>query len=63
MFKFPFVEQGTYDRLECTAKHQIDPLIGGKIVEDVIPANIKGVLNHWMSEGYAYTSVKKSTTY
>lgn len=28
VFKFPSVERGTYDRLECTAKHQIYPLIG-----------------------------------
>ncbi len=59
VFKFPSVERGTYDRLECTAKHQIYPLIGEKIVGDVTPADIKSVLNHWMNEGYAYTTVKK----
>ena len=59
VFKFPSVERGTYDRLECTAKHQIYPLIGNKIVGDVTPADIKSVLNHWMNAGYAYTTVKK----
>ncbi len=59
VFKFPSVERGTYDRLECTAKHQIYPLIGDKIVGDITPADIKSVLNHWMAEGYAYTTVKK----
>ena len=59
VFKFPSVERGTYDRLECTAKHQIYPLIGGKIVGDITPADIKSVLNHWMNKGYAYTTVKK----
>ncbi len=59
VFKFPSVERGTYDRLECTAKHQVYPLIGDKIVGDITPADIKTVLNHWMNEGYAYTTVKK----
>ena len=59
VFKFPSVERGTYVRLECTAKHQICPLIGGKVVGDIIPSDIKGVLNHWMNGGYAYTTVKK----
>lgn len=59
VFKFPAVERGTYDRLECTAQHQIYPLIGEKIVGDVTSADIKAVLNHWMNEGYAYTTVKK----
>lgn len=59
VFKFPSVERGTYDRLECTARHQIYPLIGDKVVGNVTSADIKAVLNHWMSEGYAYTTVKK----
>ena len=59
VFKFPSVERGTYDRLECTTKHQIYPLIGSKVVGDVTSADIKAVLNHWMNEGYAYTTVKK----
>ena len=59
VFKFPSVERGTYDRLECTAKHQIYPLIGDKVVGDITPADIKMVLNHWMNAGYAYTTVKK----
>ncbi len=59
VFKFPSVERGTYDRLECTAMHQIYPLIGHKVVGDITSADIKAVLNHWMNEGYAYTTVKK----
>ena len=59
VFKFSSVERGTYDRLECTAKHQIYLLIVDKIVGDVTPADIKMLLNHWMNEGYAYTTVKK----
>ena len=59
VFKFPSVERGTYDRLECTAKHQIYPLIGDKVVGDITSADIKAVLNYWMNEGYAYTTVKK----
>ena len=30
VFKFPSVERTTYDRLECTAQHQVFPLIGDK---------------------------------
>ncbi len=59
VFKFPSVERGTYDRLECTANHQIYPLIGNKVVGDVTSTDIKAVLNHWMNQGYAYTTVKK----
>ena len=59
VFKFPSVERTTYDRLECTANHQIYPLIGEKIVGDITAADLKSVLNHWMEQGYAYTTVKK----
>ena len=59
VFKFPSIERGTYDRLECTAKHQIYPLIGDKVVGNITSADIKALLNHWMKEGYAYTTVKK----
>ena len=59
VFKFPSVERGTYDRLECTAKYQIYPILGGKVVGDITSADIKALLNHWMNEGYAYTTVKE----
>ena len=59
VFKFPSVERTTYDRLECTAQHQVFPLIGEKIVGDITAADLKSVLNHWMEQGYAYTTVKK----
>ena len=59
VFKFPSVERTTYDRLECTAQHQVFPLIGDKIVGDITAADLKSVLNHWMEQGYAYTTVKK----
>ncbi len=53
VFKFPSVERSTYDRLECTAKHQIYPLLGETLVEDITAADIKNLLNHWMNEAYA----------
>ena len=59
VFKFPAIERGSYDRLECTAKHQVYPLLGNKVVGDVTSADIRKLLNHWMNEGYAYTTVKK----
>ena len=59
VFRFPFAERGTYDWLACTAIHQIYPIIGGKVVGDITSADIKALLNHWMNEGYAYTTVKK----
>ena len=46
VFKFPSVERTTYDRLECTAQHQVFPLIGDKIVSDITAADLKSVLNH-----------------
>ena len=60
VFKFPSVEQTTYDRSECSAKNQIYPLIGEKAVGDITAADIKNLLNHWMNKGYAYTTVKKA---
>ena len=59
VLKFPSVERTTYDRLECTANHQIYPFIGEKIVSDITAADLKSVLNHWTEQGYAYTTVKK----
>ena len=44
-------KRGTYDRLECTAKYQIYPILGGKVVGDITSADIKALLNHWMNEG------------
>ena len=60
VFKFPSVERGSYDRLECTAKHQVYPLLGKKVVGNVTSADIQKLLNHWMNEGYAYNTVKKA---
>ncbi len=60
VFKFPSVEQTTYDRCECSARHQIYPLLGNKAVGDITAADIKNLLNHWMNKGYAYTTVKKA---
>lgn len=59
VFKFPSVERSTYDRCECTAKHQIYPSLGDKIVSDITAADIKDLLNQKMQSGYAYTTVKK----
>ena len=59
VFKFPSVERSTYDRLEATAKNQIYPVLGKKVVGDITAADIKKLLNRRMTEGYAYTTVKK----
>ncbi len=59
VFKFPSVERTTYDRLEWTAEHLVYPLLGDKVVGDVTSADVKATLNHWMSQGFAYTTVKK----
>ena len=59
VFKFPSVERTSYDRCECTAKHQIYPLIGDKVISSITSADLKEVLNYWMNRGYAFTTVKK----
>ncbi len=59
VFKFPSVERTTYDRLEWTAEHLVNPLLGDKVVGDVTSADVKATLNHWMETGFAYTTVKK----
>lgn len=60
VFKYPSVEQTTYDRCKCSAKNQIYPLLGDKPVGDITAADIKNLLNYWMNKGYAYTTVKKA---
>ena len=59
VFKFPSVERTTYDRCECTVEHQIFPMLGEKVICDITAADLKEVINYWMNEGYAYTTVKK----
>ena len=59
VFKFPSVERTTYDRSECTARMQIYPVLGDKVVSDITASDIKSLLNLRMNEGYAYTTVKK----
>ena len=59
VFKFPSVERTTYDRSECTARTQIYPVLGDKVVGNITAADIKSLLNQRMNEGYAYTTVKK----
>ena len=53
------VERTTYDRAESVAKNQIYPRLGKKVVGDITASDIKKLLNYWMTEGYAYTTVKK----
>ena len=62
VFKFPSVERTTYDRAESIAKNQIYPQLGKKTVGDITAADVKKLLNYWMTEGYAYTTVKKVYT-
>ena len=59
-FKFPSVEQTTYDRCECTEINQIYPILGDKVVGDIVAADIKSLLNHWMNEGLSFSTVKKA---
>ena len=58
--KFPRVEQTTYDRLESTAKNQIYPILGNKIVGDITANDVKALLNHYMNEGLSFSTVKKA---
>ena len=59
IFKFPSVEQTTYDRCECTARNLIYSTLGERIVGDITSTDIKKLLNDKMNEGYVYTTVKK----
>ena len=60
VFKFPAVEQTTYDRAESTAKNQVYPILGDKVVDDITAADVKNLLNHWMNAGLSYSTVKKA---
>ena len=43
VFKFPAVENTTYDRLEWTADHLVYPLLGDKPVGDVTAADVRAM--------------------
>ena len=60
IFKFPSVEQTTYDRCECTAINQVYPILGDKVVGDIVASDIKSLLNHWMNKGLSFSTVKKA---
>ena len=60
IFKFPSVEQTTYDRCECTAKNQVYPILGDKVVGDIVAGDIKNLLNHLMNKGLSFSTVKKA---
>ena len=57
VFTFPSVERITYYHCECTVEHQIFPLPGEKVIGDITAVDLKEVLNHWMGEGYAHTTI------
>jgi integrase len=42
-----------------TARNQIYPILGEKVITDITSADIRGIFNKMMTDGYAYTSVKK----
>ena len=58
VFKFPSVERATYDRCECSAKNQVYPVLGKKVIGNITAAMIKKLLNDLMAQDYAYTTVK-----
>jgi integrase len=58
-YKFPSVEQTTYDRAECIARNQIYPKLCDKTVGDVTASDVRNLLNECMNKGLAYTTVKK----
>lgn len=59
-FKFPAVEQTTYDRCECTAINQIYPILGDKVVGDIVAADIKNLINNLMNKDLSFSTVKKA---
>ena len=58
VFKFPSVERATYDRCECSARNQIYPALGKKVIGNITAAMIKKLLNDLTAKDYAYTTVK-----
>ena len=74
VFKFPSVERTTYDRYECTARNQIYPYIGDKVVglfnSDIdldlehTFAEIREISDKWnesLQEKNKFLSAKKGT--
>ena len=60
IFKFPTVEQTTYDRCECTAINQVYPILGDKVVGDIVAADIKNLLIYLLNKGLSFSTVKKA---
>lgn len=62
IFKYPSVARATYDSNEGTAKNYIYPIIGDKVIGDIIAAELKSILANMMNRGYAHSTVKKTYT-
>ena len=60
VFKYPSLQRTTYDRYEISAKIQIYPYLGKKIVKDITGADIKKALNEIMLSGKSYSTCKKA---
>ena len=58
-FEKLLVDRNIRTNIELAERCGIDPRLGKKIVGDITAADIKKLLNYWMTEGYAYTTVKK----
>ena len=59
VFKYPSVEATSYDRMECTARNRVYPILGDRIVSTIKASDIKKIMTDRMNKGYAYTTVKK----
>lgn len=55
VFKFPMVESTTYDRCEMTARNQVYPILGDKVITNITSADIRGIFNKMMMDGLDYS--------
>ena len=51
---------GAISYTDPSAVNQIYPILGDKVVGDIVAADIKNLLNHWMSKGLSFSTVKKA---
>ena len=54
VFKFPAVEQTTYDRAESTAKNQVYPILGDKVVDDITAADCRFTIDVLHTATFCY---------
>lgn len=60
VIKIHELKSSSYDRLELTVKHQINPYIGNLQISTITTSDIQSVINELIRQDYSYSIIKKT---